>query len=158
MDTTTGYWTHQAPLINAVLHTEGVILELGSGDYSTPLLHELCRPTKRRLITCDSEESWLTYYLPLVTDWHDLILVKDWDDINGHFGLVFIDHVTERRVVDLRRLKSFTDVFVVHDSEKQRWYKYGDSFSTFKFRYDYTLYTKRTTLLSDKINVANFFC
>lgn len=157
MDTTTGYWTHQAPLVNAVLHTTGAILELGCGDYSTPILHELCRPGKRQLITCDSEKVWLNFYEPLITDWHKLVLVSDWDSITGHFGLVFIDHVTERRAVDLMRLKSFGHVFVVHDSEKQRWYKYGSSFSTFKYRYDYTLYTKRTSLLSDVTDVSRFF-
>ncbi len=38
-----GYGTHITPLIAAVLETKGNVIEMGMGDYSTPLLHELIK-------------------------------------------------------------------------------------------------------------------
>jgi len=41
--------THQVPLITVVVNTKGPILELGCGDFSTPILHALCTAEKRLL-------------------------------------------------------------------------------------------------------------
>ena len=62
--------THMTPLITAVSHTEGPILEMGCGDFSTPILHAICSPTKRFLLTTESHRSWMDLFLDLKNDWH----------------------------------------------------------------------------------------
>lgn len=47
--------THLAVLMEAVRRTAGPVLELGVGLYSTPVLHWLCYPTNRRLVSYDSD-------------------------------------------------------------------------------------------------------
>ncbi len=57
------YGTHMACLIAAVINTTGPVLELGSGHYSTPLLHVLCSPhdgkPARLLVSTETELNWL---------------------------------------------------------------------------------------------------
>lgn len=48
--------THQTPLISAVMHTKGPILELGCGDFSTPLLHAICSTNQRMLLSTDTDK------------------------------------------------------------------------------------------------------
>lgn len=152
-----GYWTHQVPLVTAVLNTTGPVLELGCGHYSTALLHAICSHQKRQLLTAESELEWMNKFSDMKNDYHNFVHATDWDAITGEYDVVFIDHVTERRAVDLKRLRDTTKIFVVHDSEKKRWYKYGTYFDTFKYKYDYPRYTKMTTLLSDSVDVQKLF-
>jgi|SRR3989304_6966973 len=163
IDNTAGYWTHITPLTTVILNTTGTILEMGCGDYSTPLLHALCKNSKRSITTADCELEWMCLFKDLETDWHKFIHINNWDDVNGSFGVIFIDHNpiiandTPRRVDDLMRLKKSGDVFVIHDTEKIRWYRYQGIFEQFKYVYHYSRYKKRTTILSDKIDVSKFF-
>jgi hypothetical protein len=168
-----GNWgTHNIPLIAAVINSEGPILELGAGDYSTPLLHALCKKNKRFLHSTDTDKKWLDLFIDLETPYHQFTYVpvfeddcmlnpnlEKWDSIgiDHSWGVVLVDHrPAERRRVDIARLKNNTNIFVVHDSE-QLSYEYENVFSMFKYRYDYTRYKSRTTLLSDKTDVSSFF-
>lgn len=160
------YGTHITPLITAVVHhTNGPILELGAGDYSTPLLHGICSLTERLLVTTESDKEWLRFFTDLERPWHQFIFVaraSDWATIgqNQHWAIVFVDHVPiQRRVMEIERLRSHTDIFVAHDTEKSAdvHYRYEPYISTFKYRYDYERYHTRTTLLSDTIDVSQFF-
>lgn len=168
-----GNWgTHVVPLISAVINSKGPILELGAGDYSTPLLHALCKKEHRFLLSTDTDKQWLELFRDLETTYHKLHYVsvyeddkmlnpkpEKWDDIgNDQFwGVVLVDHrPAERRRVEIERLKKNTNIFVVHDSE-QLSYQYEDIFATFKYRYDYSRYRSRTTLISNETDVAKLF-
>lgn len=168
-----GNWgTHMVPLITAVINTEGPILEFGAGDYSTPILHAICKKNRRFLLTTDTEKPWLELFRDLETSYHTLQYVpicedgnlvdqrlEEWDKIgNDHnWGVVFVDHrPAERRSVDIERLKNRTNIFVVHDTEQPS-YGYEKVFSTFKYRYDYPRYKSRTTLVSDITDVKLLF-
>ena len=48
--------SHLPVLIKMVLMTDGPILELGTGFFSTPVLHWLCAEKKRKLVSYDSSE------------------------------------------------------------------------------------------------------
>jgi hypothetical protein len=166
------YGTHMAPLLTVVARTNGPILEMGCGDYSTPLLHALCAPTQRFLLSTDTDKRWLSLFLDLRTQWHqfDYIPVYEddwsrnpkpelWDRIgtDRHWSVIFIDHRPgERRVVDIVRLRNYTDIFVVHDSQ-QPTYGYDRVLATFKYRYVYERYATQTTIVSDTIDVRQFF-
>ncbi|MGB8367491.1 MAG: hypothetical protein WCD44_03990 [Candidatus Babeliales bacterium] len=162
--------THQTPLITAVMNTEGPVLEMGCGDFSTPLLHAICTVNQRTLVSSDADKEWLTLFLDLETSWHHFIYVpvfentqkpqeNKWNQIgnNTHWSIVFIDHSPgTRRAADIKRLRSHTDIFVVHDTEKA--YKdYRPVLASFKYKFVYKRYKKQTTVVSDTIDVATFF-
>ena len=162
--------THQTPLIATVMHTDGPILELGCGDFSTPLLHAICSANQRTLLSTDTDKKWLRLFLDLETSWHTFVYVpvfensknpqeNKWDQIgNGiHWSIVFIDHHPgTRRAADIKRLRSHTDIFVVHDTE-QAYKDYRPVLASFKYRFVYERYRKQTTVVSDTIDVTAFF-
>lgn len=166
------YGTHMACLITAAVNTTGPILEMGAGDYSTPLLHAVCSKDKRYLLSTDTDKLWLSHFTDLETDWHEFKYVNVyeddwelnpqpelWDTIGGdrHWSVVFIDHRPgERRVVDIARLRPNTDIFVIHDTE-QWGYSYEPVLNSFKYKYTDRRYTTYTTVVSDTIDVAKFF-
>lgn len=162
--------THQVPLITAVVNTNGPILELGCGDFSTPLLHALCAINQRTLLSADTTKEWLRLFLDLETSWHTFVHVPipentenqdghEWDKIGNdvHWSVVLIDHSPgHRRAVDIKRLRTHTDIFVVHDTEKG--YKdYRPVLASFKYKFIYKRYKKQTTLVSNTINVTALF-
>ena len=166
------YGTHMVPLVTAVVNTNGPVLEMGCGDYSTPLLHAICSSQKRILVTTDTDKQWLHLFMDLETDWHQFIYVPVYDDDKNlnpkphiwntigndhHWSVVLIDHRPgERRKVDIQRLRNNVEIFVVHDTQYHG-YKYEPVLATFKYRFVYKRYKTQTTLVSDTIDIQKFF-
>ncbi len=170
------YGTHMVPLATAVINTNGSVLEMGGGDFSTPLLHALCKMHNRLLVTVETDQSWLSLFLDLESDIHHFIYLpvfenwsspermyggnpELWDQIGSdrHWGVIFIDHAPGiRRAVDIQRLRNNADIFVVHDTQAPG-YCYEPVLSTFKYRFTYMRYDVTTTLVSDLIDVARLF-
>jgi len=176
-DGISAYGTHFPALATIVANTQGPILEMGCGDYSTPMLHALCAPTKRMLVSTDVHQSWLSLFLDLQRSWHTFAYVPAyekqdqrnniwycvgqdaWDSIGQdiHWSVVLIDHSPGlRRVVDIERLRKNTDIFVIHDTEDAR-YGYDRILNSFKYKYVYDRYNITTTVVSDTIDIATFF-
>jgi len=169
-DRDANWGTHQTPLIAAVMNTDGPILEMGCGDFSTPLLHAICSVKERTLVSADTDKKWMGLFLDLETTWHKFIhvpvfenpqkpQVHRWNYVGNdtHWGVVFIDHHPgPRRAVDIKRLRSHADVFVVHDTEGS-FYGFNKILPKFKYRFVYRRYKKQTTIVSDTIDVAAFF-
>ena len=149
----TPYGTHLPALIAAVLYLNGDVVEMGSGHFSTPILHEILKNTNRKLYTYDHDAKWLDNFLYLETKNHTLKLVQNWDDIIiPKCDILFIDHAPAlQRQKDIIKYKT-TPIIVVHDTEDKT-YKYD--FSSFKYKYIYDVYKIRTTLISNSINVTN---
>lgn len=166
------FGTHMAPLITSVMNTKGPVLEMGCGDYSTPILHSICMSQNRELVSTDTSKSWITLFLDLKTSMHNFIYVSVyeddwelnpkpflWDDIGNdrHWGVVFIDHRPgDRRKIDILRMMDKADIIVVHDTETKG-YDYEPALNSFKYRYDYKRYTTYTTLVSNTVDVKLFF-
>ena len=171
------FGTHFPALALMVAHTTGPILEMGCGDYSTPMLHALCTPTKRMLVSADVSKAWLELFLYMQRDWHTFIYVPAyeqqhngnnawfsvgqgaWDTVgsNTRWSIVLIDHNPGlRRVIDIERLRPQTEIFVVHDTEDIQ-YGYDRVLKTFKYIYEYRQYHITTTIVSDTIDVAKLF-
>ncbi len=158
----TGYGTHITPLIAAVMSTYSNVIEMGMGDYSTPLLHEIIKSEiyhgkDRRLISVESDLAWAKNFEDLKTPWHELLHINDWKDFEfpDDISVMFIDHApAERRIVDIEKFKNRVSVIVVHDTEKTNYYGYERILSKFKYRFEYERYSKRTTLLSNTIDVT----
>ena len=112
-------------LMKLVSMTNGPILELGSGTYSTPYLHWACAPTKRPLETYETNPEWwkmFTKYFHagfhrtgLVSEWASVALDRPWD-------IAFVDHDGMRSETVRRLLHA--EYVVCHDMNNKgarRW-------------------------------------
>jgi len=119
------YATHQPLLVKHLLRSTGPVLELGIGDYSTPIIHEICAHQRREVWSFDSDSAWVERFSPYRTTSHHIERLADWSSLTplaGGYGLVFVDHSpAERRIVDIRLLIPICDVMVVHDTEDCRY-------------------------------------
>lgn len=152
--------THQRSLVVSAANTSGPVLELGSGWYSTPLLHELCKPSGRVLFTIDDSEEWVSQFRNLETRSHSIKHVPLWEDAvfsEPRYGLVFVDHApAHRRKEEILRLIDVTDVFVVHDWEDKESYGYDVIESMFEFISVDNSHVAQTAILSSKIDVSTW--
>lgn len=119
------YFTHQPVLYAAVMKSKGPILELGCGDGSTPLLHELCEQQGRRLVTVENNREWWDRYRKqYVTEWHRFIFADDWpavltdDQLDIEWGVVFVDQSPwEARHQSIRIFGDHAEYVVLHDCD-----------------------------------------
>lgn len=149
------YGTHIHPLVKAVLATTGCVVELGTGDFSTPILHELCRLQDRLLTSFDNNAQWSSNFDDLLSDTHQMYFVENWDAVDVFdCSVVLIDHApANRRIVDIERYANAAEILVVHDTDKMGYYGYGPVFNTFEYKSTYKRFMKSTTLLSNRLDV-----
>jgi len=153
-DTMSGWATHQAPLVCAVMNTTGAVLELGSGHYSTTILHEICKAQGRLLVTVDEDKEWIEQFKDLQTDLHRIIHIDDWDRIVGEYGVVFVDHSPAlRRKVDIERFKDKCQIMVIHDFLQDNVYDHHAIINTFKYKNFYKRYKRQTAIISNVVDV-----
>jgi hypothetical protein len=101
-------------LVETAVNTEGGILELGCGDYSTPILAAIAKSQGRAFVSQASDAEWAKKYGALVQmiDW------ATWKP-EGRWGMVFLDSEedTGKRISRIPALASVTDVVVMHDAQ-----------------------------------------
>lgn len=123
------YATHLEALIRTALRTKGPILELGCGDYSTPLLVAFAEEQGRELLVQASDELWLdrfTSYEGPPSIRMELVTWSRWapptPQCSGEskWGFVFLDseESTADRIRRLPALLAVTDIVVMHDADK----------------------------------------
>lgn len=151
--------THFPMLIKVVQSTDGPILEMGSGLFSTPLLHWLCFEKKRKLITCENYKHYLEFANKFKTDFHDVRFIEPSKRplLEGSFSVVFIDHSPKphTRGDDALLFKDTADYIVLHDAGPEPYEKYGYKkiYSEFKYVYHWTGAVPHTTVLSNTNNL-----
>lgn len=154
------FGTHIPVLIRVLQISQGPVLELGMGVFSTPLLHILCAKDNRLLISFESNQYYFERHQEFKTDMHRINFVENWDLAkieDKKWGVAFIDHdPTSRRHIEARRLTNVAEFVVIHDSEPERRCRYQDIYPLFKYRFDYKEFTPWTTVLSNFVNLADF--
>lgn len=128
--------THMPMLLKTVLASEGTVMEVGGGVFSTPLLHWLCKNMKRKLITYEDDPQFFQFAREFASGLHKVRLINNWDemDTKSHYGVVLIDHHPEgRRGADAIRFKDSTDFIVMHDTERPDKYGYDEVWQHFKY-------------------------
>ena len=102
------------PLVIVARNTSGPVLELGVGDYSTPLLHALCKGAGRDLVSYDGDPGWgARYGARIAENWDAIPIERPW-------GLAIVDHAPYyRRIIDARRLAPWAEVTFIHDTEAE---------------------------------------
>lgn len=154
--------THFPLLMKVVAASEGTILELGSGMFSTPLLHWLCFEKQRPLFTWERHLHYLDFATKFRTDWHHVDHVPKVETLDlagiaeriGRFSIVFIDHSPKKprtRGDDALLFKDIADYVILHDAgvEGKEKYGYDQLYPHFKYRHDWTGCLPHTTVLSN---------
>ncbi len=142
--------THMPVLIRTVQMTNGPVLELGAGIFSTPLLHWLCAEKDRRLATYESVLKYYRIAKQFKSKTHTIKLVDDWDkiNINKHWSVAFVDHPTDRRMKDTLRLKDKADYIILHDTQDSG-YRYDKVWPHFKYIYHWKFCKPWTSVVSN---------
>jgi hypothetical protein len=135
----TGNWNNHLPLLllSLALTDDGAVLEMGSGEGSTPLLRKDCEVTNRIFQSYDNNREWC---IRTGADY-----VYDWDKVvdnmaTKHYSLIFIDHAPgERRHLDAIALANAADILVLHDTEEAGAgnYMWEKAWPHFKYRLNY---------------------
>lgn len=149
-----GYGSHIPVLVKLASMTSGPVLEMGMGLFSTPLLHWLCLPTKRKLVSYENSKEYIDSYSLFKSDFHSIISVESWSDTNlsGYWDIALIDHApAERRKEDALRLRSNCGYVVLHDSQREveRRYHYSTVYPFFKYRKEFGYAKPHVTVLSN---------
>lgn len=157
------------PILSRILAmSDGPVLELGMGLFSTPYLHWACFDKKRRLVSYENKKDFYELFIfddkrELGNDYkyHEVKFVEnsDWDkiDISEHWGVVLVDHNPgPRRKEEIRRLANNADYIVVHDTNGRNdwYYHYTEIFSLFKYHYRTKVYPE-TSVLSNFKDLSN---
>lgn len=139
--------THVPLLVRVFDLSEGDVLEVGTGWFSTLILHWLAHTYRRNVYSYESKDHWYNKALRHQSEYHHIIKVGSWDELPAgkspsgkNWGLVFIDHSPEaRRHVEIERFKDLADYIVVHDTqpEDDAKYQYRDSWKFFKHKKDW---------------------
>lgn len=153
------YGSHLPILARVMDITDGPVLELGMGIYSTPLLDLMCHESKRELISFDNDPIWFNENKKWESDYHKVYFVEDWDKIllNRHWSAALVDHKpARRRMHEIRRLAKIANFVIVHDTEPEsdRFFKYSWIWKYYKYRFDYTKCRPNTTVLSNFVDLT----
>ncbi len=148
--------THLPLLIKAVEASEGDVLEIGGGLFSTPVLHWLCKNLNRKLVTYENDAEYFEFAKQFRSHLHSVRRIEDWGemDFKHHWGVVFIDHHPElRRGIDAINFKDTADYIVMHDTEKPEKYSYDKVWQHFKYIWHDKGCRPWTSVVSNKFNV-----
>ncbi len=157
-----GYETHRPALRGTVLRIpDGLILELGAGEGSTPPLHEVCLATGRPVVTLESDRAWFERFDHLNSENHAVVHVPSWSELDGPilrslpYAIAFVDHTPTRRVTDIEWLAHRARVLVVHDTES-RDYGYEKIFGLFRHSVTYKGHVPWTSVFSNFVDVSGW--
>jgi hypothetical protein len=166
-----GYSTHNALLLRVLDASDGDVVEMGSGPFSTALLHWYCKNKKRKLITYEDDPQYYIFAKMFQSPEHRVIFIEDWDkvDTSQHRGLVFIDHGGKldggyhgsRRGLDVTRWKDTADYIVMHDTEvgdyvKDDIYNYRPMWKNFKYKFTWKECRPWTSVVSNSKDVSGW--
>lgn len=153
MLTMDAFGSHLAPLLGCVTRTDGRVLELGSGLYSTPVLHAAVGD--RELLTADRDPVWMARFLYLRSATHRFEQVDDWGAwpaLDEAWDVALVDHSPgHERAPAIARLRARARFIVVHDTNAVEHYGYEPLLSSFRHRRDFMELGLpiRTTVVSD---------
>lgn len=147
--------SHLPALLACVAATEGPVLELGVGHYSTTLLHAVCCP-RRRLVSVEDGAEFLRMFKEFNRDGHELILSPEYECLGDlaqqSWSVVLVDHSPgTRRARDTMLFRDSAEYIVLHDyNDEGLRSDLRPSLSQFPFTRVTGRYTPPTLVLSQK--------
>jgi hypothetical protein len=155
--------SHLILLARIVDLSEGDILELGTGYFSTGWLDALTAIKERKIVSMESSPRWFERARSRYqSDYHDIIKIDNWADADiygKHWGMVFIDHgPNAQRKEEIRKLNAANnfDYMVIHDTEPEsdRCYGYSEIWPLFKNIYHYDRINPWTSVVSNRRSLS----
>jgi len=152
------YATALPVLFTCLRYSSGDILEFGGGLYSTPLIHAFAIGG-RYARTVENDPIWAQFLATIICKVSNTVSHELWatdygvTPVDDHrWGVVFIDHVADRRALEIERVRPYADLIIAHDTDDAG-YCMEPILSTFPYRFDYKGLTPHTTVVSDKISL-----
>lgn len=156
------YATHLGPLIACMNKTNGDVLELGMGLFSTPYLHYACTVDKRNLLSLENDPGWHRHFkgsqfmhFLYENDYHKIELVDNYENsplINKEWDVVLVDQTPDlSRKETVKKLANLAQYIIIHDSNEQyeRVYHYSEIYPLFKYKRVWDLDDRHATVLSN---------
>ena len=106
--------SHLPSLFSCLLATNGAVLEVGAGDWSTPLLRQYCKTAERKFVSVEEDRTWATKYGSFchadaeLTEYLQACAREPW-------SIVFLDHNGHRRAKDALLFVDSAEYVVIHD-------------------------------------------
>lgn len=163
--THTTFAASHIPLLTRVIDiSKGDILEIGTGYFSTLLLHWFAHIYKRNVYSYENDPKWYARALKLNSNYHKVFFVQNWDEIpletpsGKPWGVIFVDHgPANRRIVEIEKFADKADYIVVHDTEPENDppYQYSKIWPKFKHIYHFNKVIPWTSVVSNFNNLNN---
>ena len=153
--------SHLPVLIRAVALTDGPVLEMGMGYFSTTFLHWACATTKRQLVSYENQPEFFKFAKGFETDFHEIHCIDNWTraDIERPWDVAFIDHEPARqRIKDIARLANHAKYVVLHDTAGRydHYFQYSKIYPLFEWQYNYDYYRPKSCVLSNFVDLSDF--
>ena len=152
--------SHVPLLVRVFTLSEGDVLELGTGYFSSLILKWMSTLSHRKVFAYENRQYWDKKAKEKQTEFYKVKLINSYNDapIERKWGMAFVDHgPNSRRVVEIKRLADYADYIVIHDTNPE-WddiYHYSKIWKLFKYRYDYKLYHPHTSVVSNFKDLSN---
>lgn len=148
------YGTHSATLKEAVMRSEGPMIEVGAGMHSTPMLLQISKETGRPLVTVERQREWTIPYVrravQLGIAYRTTAFLEIGVSAFQRFGVALVDGAADERAKAVEALLPKCDYIVVHDTEKLEDYPgLKEIMVRARFRYDVIDVEPWTTVVSD---------
>ena len=164
MNVSLAYATHLTCLIKALEKTQGDILELGTGIFSTPFLRYYCMLNDRKLVSYENFKNWYDFMLKYWTSNknHQINFIDEYKNapVDRFWDVVLIDQTPDSsRAEEIIRLKDQAKFVVIHDSNPSN-YKvthYDKIYPLFKYKTDWMGDNNRATVLSTLVDLKGFW-
>lgn len=152
--------THLPLLMRVFDISKGDVMEMGTGYFSTLVLHWLSTMHERKVVSYESNPRWINRAKKQESPFQEVRFVENWDMVptDRRWGLIFIDHgPNSRRHIDIARFANLADYIVVHDTEPEadQHYHYSRVWPLFRFKKDYTKLKPNTTVVSNVFDLSN---
>lgn len=109
-------------LTRALVSSHGPVIEIGIGHFSTPVLHEYCEASRRKLISVESDPVWAKALKDVYeSPFHEFVIGEYCHVLpelaKGTYGVVFIDNSPggSGRSIPFTQFYHQTEFIVVHD-------------------------------------------
>lgn len=150
-------WASHLPVTMALLRaTDGPVVELGCGIYSTPVMHWECEENGREMTSYEAHPDWCHKFKRFNRGRHRVIKVDSYEDLDlsGPVSLALVDHTgTHRRYRQALRL-AHADFVVIHDAARAMGSRVQRSKmrNAFEHRFRYSKFHPETLILSNRHN------
>lgn len=116
---TLNYGSHLPALMGCTAICGGPVLEIGSGNFSTPCLHSLCSVLGLPLTTTEMDDSWREQFTGYITPGHRVLKQTDMlleELARQQWGLVLVDDWPDTRIDRLNLFFNSARFILLHDA------------------------------------------